>query len=103
MPISGDLHEFSQGNVNRAPTSKGVYSLHKAGETIYIGRAEGERGIRARLQAHLSGDEGHCTQQTTGYRYEQSRNPDEREQELLLEYRLAHGQLPFCNEDLVDI
>ncbi len=53
MNISGDLHEFSQRNVSKAPIGKGVYSLHKAGETIYIGKAEGEGGIRERLQAHM--------------------------------------------------
>ncbi len=103
MNISGDLHEFSQRNVSEAPTGKGAYSLHKAGETIYIGKAEGEGGIRERLQAHMSGEEGHCTQQATGYRYELIRNPAEKEEELLLEYRYSHGQLPLCNEDLVDV
>ncbi len=103
MGISGDLHEFSQRNLGEAPTGKGVYSLHKAGETIYIGKAESEGGIKERLQAHMSGEEGHCTQQATGYRYELDRNPDEKAEELLLEYKYAHGQFPLCNEDLVDI
>ena len=103
MNISGELHEFSQRNVSEAPTGKGVYSLHKAGETIYIGKAEGEGGIRERLQAHMRMVERHCTKQATGYRYELNRNPDEKAEELLLEYRYAHGQLPLCNEDLVDI
>ena len=103
MNISGDLHELTQRNVSKAPIGQGVYSLHKAGETIYIGKAEGEGGIRERLQAHMSGGEGHCTQQATGYRYELNRNPAEKEEELLLEYRYAHGQFPLCNEDSVDI
>jgi excinuclease UvrABC nuclease subunit len=103
MNISGDLHEFTQRNVSEAPIGKGVYSLHKAGEMIYIGKAEGEGGIRERLQAHMRGEEGHCTQQATGYRYELARRPTEKAEELLLEYRYAHGQLPLCNDDLVDI
>jgi hypothetical protein len=78
MNISGDLHEFTQRNVSEAP-------------------------IRERLQAHMRGEEGHCTQQATGYRYELARRPTEKAEELLLEYRYAHGQLPLCNDDLVDI
>ncbi len=98
MPISGDSYAFSQSNVNKASKGKGVYSLHKGGETIYIGKAESETGIRGRLQAHLRGSYGPCTQQTIIYRYERRRNPSIREQELLLEYKLAHGQLPLCNK-----
>ncbi len=103
MSISGDLHEFNPRNVSEAPIGKGVYSLHKAGETIYISKAEGEGGIRERLRAHMRMVERHCTKQATGYRYELNHNPTEKEEELLLEYRYAHGQFPLCNEDLVDI
>ena len=98
MSVSGNTYSFSDRYISSAPTGKGVYSLHKGGETIYIGKAESEGGIRARLQAHMRGDEGHCTIQATTYRYELHRNPVAREEELLLEYRYAHGRLPLCNE-----
>jgi len=98
MPVSGDTYSFTERDILRAPIGKGVYSLHKGGETIYIGKAEGEGGIRARLMAHMRGDEGTCTKQATTYRYELHRNPAAREDELLLEYRYAHGRLPLCNE-----
>ncbi len=97
MPVSGNLYRFDEEDIARVPAGKGVYSLHKAGETIYIGKAEGGGGIRGRLQYHLHG-KNPCTKQATGYRYELHRNPAAKEEELLLEYRFAHGRLPICNE-----
>ena len=97
MPVSGNIYSFNEEDIAKAPAGKGVYSLHKAGETIYIGKAEGGGGIRGRLQYHLHG-KNPCTKQATGYRYELHRNPAAKEEELLLEYRFAHGRLPICNE-----
>ncbi len=96
MLVSGNLYRFDEEDIIKAPEAKGVYSLHKAGETIYIGKAEGGCGIRGRLQYHLHG-KNPCTKQATGYRYELHRNPTAKEDELLLEYRFAHGRLPICN------
>ena len=98
MPISGDSYEFSLDSINMTSSGKGVYSLHKGGETIYIGKVEREGGIKEQLKAHINGDEGPCTKQTTSFRFELRRNPTIREEELLLEYRLAHGRLPLCNK-----
>lgn len=98
MPISGDLYTFSDENIARSPTDKGVYSLQEGNETIYIGKADGENGIRERLQAHKRGDDGECTQQATAYRREVCSNPSSRETELLEEYNVINGRLPRCNE-----
>ncbi|UCG55301.1 MAG: hypothetical protein JSV32_03565 [Dehalococcoidia bacterium] len=95
--MSGNLYRFDDEDISKAPASMGVYSLHKAGETIYIGKAEGGGGIRGKLQYHLHG-KNPCTKQATGYRYEYHRNPVAKEKELLLEYQLAHGKLPLCND-----
>jgi hypothetical protein len=62
MPISGDKYQFTQTNVDKSPTKEGVYALYDDTVTIYIGKGDGENGIRARLQAHKRGDEGNCTQ-----------------------------------------
>ena len=97
MPVSGNLYRFDGEDIARVPAGMGVYSLHKAGETIYIGKAEGGGGIRGRLQYHLLGKNA-CTKQATGYRCEYNIDPVAKEKELLLEYRLAHGRLPLCNE-----
>ncbi len=96
MSVSGNIYRFDEEDIARVPAGKGVYSLHKAGETIYIGKAEGGGGIRGRLQYHLHG-KNPCTKQATGYRYELHGNPAAKEDELLLEYRFAHGRLPICN------
>jgi len=98
MPVSGDLYTFNDWNINRSPTGKGVYSLHKGDETIYIGKGDGEDGIRARLQAHKRGDEGPCTESATAYRREVCSNPSSRETELLEEYIRINGRLPRCNK-----
>lgn len=100
MAVSGELYPFTDENISRAPIGKGVYSLHQNNETIYIGKAEGENGIRGRLQAHKRGDNGRCTQQATHYRREVCNNPSKREEEELIAYRLAHGRLPRCNEQI---
>lgn len=97
MPVSGNLYTFNEENIAKDPAGRGVYSLHKAGETIYIGKAEGGDGIKGRLQSHLHSEDT-CTKQATAYRFELHRNPTAREEELLLEYKLAHGRLPLCNE-----
>ena len=100
MPISGDSHSFNVLQISSTPTSKGVYSLHKGGETIYIGKAKSEGGIKEKLQSHMKGDEGTCSVQATSFRYELHKNPTAREEELLLEYRYAHGRLPLCNKHI---
>ena len=96
MPVAGNLYAFNEENIAKDPAGRGVYSLHKAGETIYIGKAEGGGGIRERLQSHLHGEDP-CTKQAIAYRRELHGNPAAREKELLLEYKLAHGRLPLCN------
>lgn len=98
MPISGDTHPFDKENVDRAPPVKGVYALYDVNECIYIGSAEGEGGVRTRLQAHLRGDEGKCTQSAIGYKREPSDHPKIAEGLLLEEYKQQHGKLPRCNE-----
>jgi hypothetical protein len=96
MPLASDLHTFDKDNIMRTPTGKGVYSLHKAGETIYISKAEGEDGVRGELLSHLYGKDS-CTKQATTFSYEFHGNPVAREEELLSEYMLAHSRLPICN------
>lgn len=98
MAISGDRYSFTQENVDKSPTTAGVYALYDDGETIYIGKGDGENGIRERLQSHKRGDEGSCTQNASHYRRETCTNPRTRERELLQEYQSANGRLPRCNE-----
>ena len=92
MPITGDKYTFNTDNVSRAPQSHGMYQLYDGNITIYIGRAAGTSvTIRSRLQDHLSGREGPCTQGASSYRREENSRPVAREKELLEEYYDQHG------------
>ena len=98
MALSGDKYPFTQDNIDKSPTASGVYALYDEYITIYIGKGDGENGIRARLQAHKSGAEGSCTKNASHYRREVCLNPTTRERELLQEYKYANGKLPRCND-----
>ena len=99
MSIQGEKYPFTQENVDRAPEKHGVYVLYDDGTTIYIGRAAGQGvTIRSRLQAHKRGDEGKCTQSASHYRREVTESAVSREEDLLEEFKKAHGKLPRCNE-----
>ena len=102
MPIADQTFRvFSAENVNNAPDVPGVYALFVPNSsggygTIYYGRAK--VSIRQRLQRHLNGDEGPCTQEATHYKREINSSPVTREVELLEQFEAAHGSLPRCNE-----
>jgi len=98
MVISGDRYTFSQGNVDKSPTGKGVYALYDGSITIYIGKGAGENGIRERLQSHKRGDEGICTKNASEYRREVCTNPATRERQELEAYKKANYKLPRCND-----
>ena len=97
MAIYGDRYSFTQENVDESLTGSGVYALYDGDITIYIGRGDGENGIRARLQAHKRGDEGSCTKNASHYRRETCTNPIIREGALLSEYLQINDRLPLCN------
>ena len=97
MPIRGNLHRSTGSNISNSPRDIGVYALYRR-ELIYIGRADGQGGIRSRLQAHRRGDEGRCTQRANSYRCERHRDPSAREAYLLEEFYERYGRLPRCNE-----
>jgi len=98
MTISGELYSFTDENIDRSPTGIGVYALYGVGELIYIGKAEGQGGIRERLRAHNRGDEGTCTKGASSYRREVCSDPSVREVQLLEEYKRGYRKLPRCNE-----
>jgi hypothetical protein len=76
----------------------GVYVLWQGDEVIYIGSsAEHRSNIRARLFAHLYGQEGDCTSRATHYGWELAMHPDQRAEELLEQFEAESGRLPRCN------
>ena len=62
MPVNGSKLQFTETNVNLSPDKPGVYVLYVDGHLIYYGSSE--KSIRSRLQDHLAGREGQCTQVT---------------------------------------
>ena len=98
MAITGP-YEFTKVMVDGAPESQGVYVLIHGGDIIYIGRAAGSGvSIRSRLQNHLAGIEGHCTQAADQYAWEIRPDPVQAEIDYLTEYRTRYGRLPRCND-----
>lgn len=94
--MTGQKIPFTEDNVNRSPDSPGVYFLFDGNELIYIGQSE--ESIRDRLQSHLEGYDGPCTQNATHYMREVCSDPVAREEQLLREFKRQHGRLPRCNE-----
>lgn len=91
-------YSFVEELVDGAPDKGGVYLLYEYGELIYIGRAVGLFvTIRSRLQSHLRGDEGPCTQSATHYSWHICADGAQVEAELLAAYKNTHGRLPRCN------
>lgn len=91
--------QFTAANVNKAPQRAGVYKLYDSNTLIYIGRASGGNStIRTRLQAHISGRNGRCTQNATAYAYDTTIADITTERQLLQTFRQTHGRLPRCND-----
>lgn len=98
MPICGNKHRFTDTSISDSPTDIGVYVLYEHLELIYVGKGDGEGGIKSRLQSHKRGDEGKCTKAATSYKAERDKNPSARERYLLKEYFQKHKRLPRCNK-----
>jgi hypothetical protein len=98
MGINTPFHNFTDDEIRQAPIYDGVYALYESSTTIYIGKGEGQEGIRGRLIAHKEGYEGECTRYADYFNYEPVFNPSQREAELLQEYKLLWGKLPRCND-----
>jgi excinuclease UvrABC nuclease subunit len=100
MPIQDDVNrKFSKENVDKSPDAPGVYELSEDGAVIYMGMSQ--TSIRSRLQNHLGGAGGLCTKKATTYKREtmKAAKAADYEEELLAEYKKAHGGPPKCNEN----
>ena len=99
MPIAGDKYQFTETTIDNSPNEAGVYALYDGNVIIYYGRATGGTvTIRSRLQDHLAGRDGYCTQQATAYKRQTTSRSVSREKELLEEYEEINQKLPRCNE-----
>jgi hypothetical protein len=58
-------HALNEPGARGAPDEPGVFWLFKAGALIFVGHAR--RSLRARLLAHVRGEEGSCSQRADQY------------------------------------
>ena len=99
MPLYGKAYRFTRENVDNAPETGGVYGLYYGEELIYVGSAAGHTAtLRSRLQDHLSGRRGACTQHATCYKREITASGAARAKELLAEHLTYRRTLPRGNE-----
>tara|TARA_R110002126_G_scaffold69782_1_gene176045 strand:+ start:7035 stop:7337 length:303 start_codon:yes stop_codon:yes gene_type:complete len=96
MMNSTTQYPFTFMNVNTAPNGRGVYFLYHGEELTYIGKSI--TTVRERLQSHLAGREGPCTESATSFSTMAALSPIEAEKKLLQEFEATHGRLPRCND-----
>ena len=94
--LTGNTIRFTEDTIRLLPARRGVYALYRGNELIYIGKAEQEGGLKAKLLVHLLSDEP-CIRNTTSYRFEACDNPKKREETLLQAYKASYSRLPCCN------
>jgi len=108
MPINTQWLIPSQVAFILIPKVAGVYELGNRYvdgiiRTIYIGKAGTQNTLNSRIPQHFLKSEpnGLIKKYAQYFRYETNRYPDQREKELLEEFkRMNGGQLPFCNTQM---
>jgi hypothetical protein len=103
MPINKPWTRYEPGEARRLPGNLGVYELGDAeGRVIYIGFAGGRSlfGLRGLIGGHFGDVEPNpvIRDRAASYRYEINQMYMTRWQELLAQYRDAHGRVPDGNE-----
>lgn len=102
--ISGDFYEWKESNVKKIAEKSGVYGLFesmKEESLIYIGSSS---NLRERFihywETNFSEDP--CKRTTKYYKREFTGSYEQREKELLEQYKSEHdGKLPKCNEKVI--
>ena len=85
---------LNRETVANVPQFPGVYHLSINGRVIYIGKAS---NLRERLNYHAITTD-FCIRRANQFIYERCLNIDERERQLLAEFKVRHGRLPECND-----
>ncbi len=78
----------------------GVYVLYdKNNEVIYIGQSD---NLQERFAKYLDAnfEDDLCKQKTVAYQREFLDNPQQRQNQLLEDFKNRFGMLPHCNENL---
>jgi hypothetical protein len=94
MSISSKSLPFTQTLIAAAPEAPGVFALWQGGGIVYYGRTA---TIRIALDEQLRA-RALSAQRVSGCSWEVAPNPEERQDELLREYRSAHHALPLWND-----
>jgi len=96
MPIRGKKRRFTNTNISNAPECDGIYGIWRNNELTYIGKSEGNSGIKSRLRAAQR--DKRCRGNATSFQVERCQDPSEREKQLLKQYKKLHGKLPHYND-----
>ena len=89
-------YPFTPSNLAHVPTASGVYWLGVNDRVIYIGNAS---NLNQRLRDHYNTNDP-CIRKATQFAIDMCSNYRERERQLLQAYRLKHGRLPECNDQI---
>ena len=93
--MASKKQRFTENNVSNAPTKPGIYILTTYGEVTYIGKGEGNGGIKSRLQAAQR--DTRKKGKATSFQMERCKQPSEREKQLLEQHLKRYGKLPRHN------
>lgn len=89
------LTPFTPREVDNVPEREGVYQLFDASQELtYIGRSD---NLRRRLSEHLNTSDS-CIKNARYFVYEVTNRSEEKEQQMLAEYKRIHGRYPRCND-----
>lgn len=101
MPILGHYITLNRSNILYITTEEGVYEIFEDEVAIFLGSSEDDpRGIRGRLEKHLSGELLPGSGMHTMFRFETSSRPESKLTELLDEFEHEHGYVPKYNQPL---
>ena len=101
--IESAFYEWREDNVKYVPAKPGVYGLYESKNEeglIYIGSSS---NIRERFMHYWETNfsEDPCKRATKYYKREFTSSYEEKEKELLEQYKKEHGKLPRCNEKII--
>ena len=96
MPIDSERHRFTTWQISGAPLQPGIYVLWQNGEPICVGSTRGGASIRTCLQDHYA--RRRQPHDATHFTWEISREPAQREAEVLAAFRIANSRLRRCND-----
>jgi hypothetical protein len=96
MPLLSRKWPFLDYIVSAAPTDRGVYALWRANELVFVGIAGPKDNIRTCLRKHFDGQVG-ASSPADHFSWELPPDPEARRDEVLEQFKQAHGRLPSGN------